>query len=95
MNCYFMTLTYFIIQCPLFSYHRCVFALYSSQSLSTLTVIEEFLAKRPMPAGVTPPDTQRQTWVRNLNYYSESSNPCPLSSLSSKPATLQECGHLH
>ncbi|XP_036434556.1 helicase ARIP4-like isoform X2 [Colossoma macropomum] len=38
-----------------------------SQSLSTLTVIEEFLAKRPMPdqsgCGL------KQTWVRNVNYY--------------------------
>ncbi|XP_066499675.1 helicase ARIP4-like isoform X2 [Hoplias malabaricus] len=38
-----------------------------SQSLSTLTVIEEFLAKRPIPdlsgSGV------KQTWVRNVNYY--------------------------
>uniref|UniRef100_A0AAR2KTB9 RAD54 like 2 n=1 Tax=Pygocentrus nattereri TaxID=42514 RepID=A0AAR2KTB9_PYGNA len=38
-----------------------------SQSLSTLTVIEEFLAKRPMPdqsgSGL------KHTWVRNVNYY--------------------------
>ncbi|XP_053092504.1 helicase ARIP4-like isoform X3 [Pangasianodon hypophthalmus] len=38
-----------------------------SQSLSTLTVIEEFLVKRTMPdysgSGV------KQTWVRNVNYY--------------------------
>ncbi|XP_046726872.1 helicase ARIP4-like isoform X1 [Silurus meridionalis] len=38
-----------------------------SQSLSTLTVIEEFLGKRTMPDysgnGV------KQTWVRNVNYY--------------------------
>ncbi|KAM3842946.1 LOW QUALITY PROTEIN: helicase ARIP4-like, partial [Diretmus argenteus] len=42
-----------------------------SQSLSTLTVIEEFLAKRPVPP---PPKTSsrdrpNQNWVRNLNYY--------------------------
>lgn len=40
-----------------------------SQSLSTLTVIEEFLVKRMMPdysgSGV------KQTWVRNVNYYSK------------------------
>ncbi|KAI4871614.1 hypothetical protein NFI96_013391, partial [Prochilodus magdalenae] len=38
-----------------------------SQSLSTITVIEEFLAKRLMPdqsgSGL------KQTWVRNVNYY--------------------------
>uniref|UniRef100_A0A4W4ERE5 RAD54 like 2 n=1 Tax=Electrophorus electricus TaxID=8005 RepID=A0A4W4ERE5_ELEEL len=38
-----------------------------SQSLSTLTVIEEFLAKRLMPehsgSGL------KQTWIRNVNYY--------------------------
>ncbi|XP_030061363.1 helicase ARIP4 isoform X1 [Microcaecilia unicolor] len=40
-----------------------------SQSLSTLSVIEEFLAKRPMPS---PPCTEKQdgqTWVRNVSYY--------------------------
>ncbi|XP_053724761.1 helicase ARIP4 isoform X1 [Synchiropus splendidus] len=40
-----------------------------SQSLSTLSVIEDFLAKRPMPTGVDSFDAQHQTWVRNLNYY--------------------------
>ncbi|XP_029946705.1 helicase ARIP4 isoform X2 [Salarias fasciatus] len=40
-----------------------------SQSLSTLTVIEDFLSKRPMPQGVASSDGQNQTWVRNLNYY--------------------------
>ncbi|KAJ7999722.1 hypothetical protein DPEC_G00197360 [Dallia pectoralis] len=42
-----------------------------SQSLSTLTVVEDFLSRRPMPAcGVSPEDQgQNQTWVRNLNYY--------------------------
>ncbi|XP_026162512.1 helicase ARIP4 isoform X2 [Mastacembelus armatus] len=40
-----------------------------SQSLSTLTVIEDFLSKRPMPAGIAASDTQGQNWVRNLNYY--------------------------
>ncbi|XP_071351025.1 helicase ARIP4 [Trachinotus anak] len=39
-----------------------------SQSLSTLTVIEDFLAKRPMPIDITS-DTQSKNWVRNLNYY--------------------------
>ncbi|XP_074952559.1 helicase ARIP4 isoform X2 [Phalacrocorax aristotelis] len=39
-----------------------------SQSLSTLSVIEEFLAKRPMPS---PPgsDGSVHNWVRNINYY--------------------------
>ncbi|XP_053809634.1 helicase ARIP4 isoform X3 [Vidua chalybeata] len=39
-----------------------------SQSLSTLSVIEEFLAKRPMPS---PPgsDGGVNNWVRNINYY--------------------------
>lgn len=44
---------------------------FCSQSLSTLSVIEEFLAKRPMP---NPPGSDVQgihNWVRNLNYYSE------------------------
>ncbi|XP_049893297.1 helicase ARIP4 [Epinephelus moara] len=40
-----------------------------SQSLSTLTVIEDFLSKRPMPTGIASSDTQSQNWVRNLNYY--------------------------
>ncbi|XP_031705575.1 helicase ARIP4 [Anarrhichthys ocellatus] len=40
-----------------------------SQSLSTLTVIEDFLAKRPMPTGIASSDAQSQNWVRNLNYY--------------------------
>ncbi|XP_012681482.2 helicase ARIP4-like isoform X2 [Clupea harengus] len=34
-----------------------------SQSLSTLSVIEEFLAKRPIP------NTSGSNWVRNVNYY--------------------------
>ncbi|NWY21030.1 ARIP4 Helicase, partial [Aphelocoma coerulescens] len=39
-----------------------------SQSLSTLSVIEEFLAKRPMPS---PPSSDGgvHNWVRNINYY--------------------------
>ncbi|XP_014023072.2 helicase ARIP4 [Salmo salar] len=42
-----------------------------SQSLSTLTVIEGFLSRRPLPAGRVSPDNQgqNQTWVRNINYY--------------------------
>uniref|UniRef100_A0A669EH28 RAD54 like 2 n=1 Tax=Oreochromis niloticus TaxID=8128 RepID=A0A669EH28_ORENI len=42
-----------------------------SQSLSTLTVIEEFLAKRPVPPSPNVPSRDRpnQNWVRNLNYY--------------------------
>ncbi|XP_041835650.1 helicase ARIP4 isoform X2 [Melanotaenia boesemani] len=40
-----------------------------SQSLSTLTVIEDFLSKRPMPQGIVSTDSQNQNWVRNLNYY--------------------------
>ncbi|KAM4587679.1 helicase ARIP4 [Odontesthes bonariensis] len=40
-----------------------------SQSLSTLTVIEDFLTKRPMPQGIARSDSQNQNWVRNLNYY--------------------------
>lgn len=45
---------------------------FCSQSLSTLSVIEEFLAKRPMPS---PPgsDGGVHNWVRNINYYSECS----------------------
>uniref|UniRef100_A0A8C5BQ15 RAD54 like 2 n=1 Tax=Gadus morhua TaxID=8049 RepID=A0A8C5BQ15_GADMO len=37
-----------------------------SQSLSTLTVIEDFLAKRPVPVHGDMPS---QPWVRNINYY--------------------------
>ncbi|XP_041859567.1 helicase ARIP4-like isoform X2 [Melanotaenia boesemani] len=42
-----------------------------SQSLSTLTVIEDFLAKRPVPASRYTPckEGPNQNWVRNLNYY--------------------------
>uniref|UniRef100_A0A8C8LPG4 RAD54 like 2 n=1 Tax=Oncorhynchus tshawytscha TaxID=74940 RepID=A0A8C8LPG4_ONCTS len=42
-----------------------------SQSLSTLTVIEDFLTRRPIPAGRVSPNNhgQNQTWVRNINYY--------------------------
>ncbi|XP_076012669.1 helicase ARIP4 isoform X2 [Genypterus blacodes] len=40
-----------------------------SQSLSTLSVIEDFLSQRPMPAAVVSPDSPNQNWVRNLNYY--------------------------
>ncbi|XP_041701897.2 helicase ARIP4-like isoform X2 [Coregonus clupeaformis] len=39
-----------------------------SQSLSTLSVIEEFLAKRPIPAG-SARDGHNQNWLRNHNYY--------------------------
>lgn len=47
----------------------------SSQSLTTLTVIEDFLAKRPVPPSPYPTNKDRpnQNWVRNLNYYSKSS----------------------
>lgn len=41
-----------------------------SQSLSTLTVIEDFLAKRPVPPSPNR-DRPQQNWVRNLNYYSK------------------------
>ncbi|XP_068182389.1 helicase ARIP4-like isoform X2 [Antennarius striatus] len=42
-----------------------------SQSLSTLTVIEDFLNKRPVPPSPNTSSTDRsnQNWVRNLNYY--------------------------
>ncbi|XP_054641117.1 helicase ARIP4 isoform X2 [Dunckerocampus dactyliophorus] len=40
-----------------------------SQSLSTLTVIEDFLSKRPIPSDVASADSQNLNWVRNLNYY--------------------------
>ncbi|XP_067855097.1 helicase ARIP4 [Heptranchias perlo] len=39
-----------------------------SQSLSTLSVIEEFLGKRPMPAKAGS-EQQPQPWIRNVNYY--------------------------
>ncbi|XP_051979816.1 LOW QUALITY PROTEIN: helicase ARIP4-like [Xyrauchen texanus] len=37
-----------------------------SQSLSTLTVIEDFLCRRPMPIQT---ETGTHNWVRNINYY--------------------------
>ncbi|XP_077578526.1 helicase ARIP4-like isoform X2 [Stigmatopora nigra] len=42
-----------------------------SQSLSTLTVIEDFLAKRPVPRSGNTPGKEHlsQNWVRNQNYY--------------------------
>ncbi|XP_072308465.1 helicase ARIP4 isoform X2 [Eucyclogobius newberryi] len=40
-----------------------------SQSLSTLSLIEDNLAQRPMPADVCPADGLNHNWVRNLNYY--------------------------
>ncbi|XP_062258370.1 helicase ARIP4 isoform X2 [Platichthys flesus] len=40
-----------------------------SQSLSTLSVIEDFLSKRPVPTDVLSSATQNQNWIRNLNYY--------------------------
>ncbi|KAM7412316.1 hypothetical protein PAMA_022001 [Pampus argenteus] len=42
-----------------------------SQSLSTLTVIEDFLAKRPVPPSpnTSSRDRPNHNWVRNLNYY--------------------------
>uniref|UniRef100_A0A8C5BFH4 Uncharacterized protein n=1 Tax=Gadus morhua TaxID=8049 RepID=A0A8C5BFH4_GADMO len=42
-----------------------------SQSLSTLTVIEDFLAKRPVPPSSKSSGSEgtNQNWVRNLNYY--------------------------
>uniref|UniRef100_A0A3P8V5Z9 RAD54 like 2 n=1 Tax=Cynoglossus semilaevis TaxID=244447 RepID=A0A3P8V5Z9_CYNSE len=42
-----------------------------SQSLSTLTVIEDFLAKRRVPVSQNNSgrDPSNQHWVRNLNYY--------------------------
>ncbi|XP_051933273.1 helicase ARIP4 [Hippocampus zosterae] len=39
-----------------------------SQSLSTLTVIEDFLSKRPIPSQDTT-ESQNPNWVRNHNYY--------------------------
>ncbi|CAL8278507.1 unnamed protein product [Boreogadus saida] len=42
-----------------------------SQSLSTLTVIEDFLAKRPVPPSskYSGSEGTNQNWVRNINYY--------------------------
>ncbi|KAM9408946.1 helicase ARIP4 [Pholidichthys leucotaenia] len=40
-----------------------------SQSLSTLTVIEDFLSKRPMPQGAASSDAKSPNWVRNISYY--------------------------
>ncbi|XP_055072737.2 helicase ARIP4 isoform X2 [Misgurnus anguillicaudatus] len=37
-----------------------------SQSLSTLTVIEDFLSRRPMPIQT---ETGTHNWVKNINYY--------------------------
>ncbi|KAM4021421.1 helicase ARIP4 isoform 2-T2 [Anomaloglossus baeobatrachus] len=40
-----------------------------SQSLSTLTIIEDFLSKRPMPLTPGKESQDRNTWIRNVNYY--------------------------
>ncbi|XP_030632729.1 helicase ARIP4 [Chanos chanos] len=40
-----------------------------SQSLSTLTVIEDFLCTRPMPACRVKPDSPSPNWIRSINYY--------------------------
>nr|DBA18367.1 TPA: hypothetical protein GDO54_016620 [Pyxicephalus adspersus] len=40
-----------------------------SQSLSTLSIIEEFLAKRTMPVRPGTEGQESHTWVRNINYY--------------------------
>ncbi|XP_057701433.1 helicase ARIP4 isoform X1 [Corythoichthys intestinalis] len=40
-----------------------------SQSLTTLTVIEDFLSKRPIPLQDAAAESQNPNWVRNLNYY--------------------------
>ncbi|CAL1609339.1 unnamed protein product [Knipowitschia caucasica] len=40
-----------------------------SQSLSTLSLIEDFLSRRPMSPEVCPPDGLSHNWIRNLNYY--------------------------
>ncbi|XP_061910473.1 helicase ARIP4-like isoform X2 [Entelurus aequoreus] len=42
-----------------------------SQSLSTLTVIEDFLAKRPVPPSpnTSSRDRPSRNWVRNVHYY--------------------------
>lgn len=74
----------------------CLCCVPSSQSLSTLSVIEDFLSKRPMPTGIASPDSQGQNWVRNLNYYSESSNlyfykPAILQTGWSSPLKPQSC----
>lgn len=60
----------------------------NSQSLSTLSVIEDFLSKRPMPSGIASSEPRSQNWVRNLNYYSESSSLCSV--LLSPPLHLKK-----
>ncbi|XP_061640395.1 helicase ARIP4 isoform X1 [Phyllopteryx taeniolatus] len=40
-----------------------------SQSLSTLTVIEDFLSKRTIPSPDAAAESQNPNWVRNLSYY--------------------------
>lgn len=40
-----------------------------SQSLSTLTLIEDFLSKKTLPTHITSPENQSPNWVRNINYY--------------------------
>ncbi len=44
-----------------------------SQSLSTLTIMEDFLSRRPIPIQT---ETGMHNWVRNVNYYSELSSVC-------------------
>ncbi|XP_075688068.1 helicase ARIP4 [Rhinoderma darwinii] len=40
-----------------------------SQSLSTLSIIEDFLAKRSMPITPGSESQERNTWIRNIHYY--------------------------
>lgn len=65
LNC--QSCCYFTVTSTLTLAHLSVCDSYS-QSLSTLTVIEDFLSRRPMPIQT---ETGGHNWVRNINYYSE------------------------
>lgn len=63
---------YFFIPKSTFLTLICFCSSPTSQSLSSLSVIENFLSKRPIPTDSS--DTESPNWIRNINYYSESSN---------------------
>lgn len=46
------------------------------------------MSKRPMPSGIASSEPRSQNWVRNLNYYSESSSLCSV--LLSPPLHLKK-----
>ncbi len=80
MFAFFSNLSLGILNCQSCCYFTSTLTLASlsvcdscSQSLSTLTIMEDFLSQRPLPIQT---ETGMHNWVRNVNYYSEFSNVC-------------------